>query len=277
MLRAIDDAAREAGRPFRAIQRCETGDDADVLEAVVLARQRRGGRRGMRAGRYDVAAGTPWLFARDDMLDAVDVLFVDEAGQMSLANVIAISGATASIVLLGDPNQLPQVTQGVHPDGADASALGHLIGDAVDHRARARPAARYDLPHASGGQPLRLSDLLRGAGEDGAFDHAAGDRRGRPRRRRDPLASRRACRQRLQLEPGGRGRGRRIGGSGGTCLDRPGRSTTAHREPRHHRGRAVQPAGRRHRSRGSVPRASRPGSARSTSSRARRARSRSTR
>ena len=131
MLRAIDDAAREAGRPFRAIQRCETGDDADLLDAVVLASNPGTVGADMRADRYDVAAGTPWLFARDDMLGAVDVLFVDEAGQMSLANVIAISGATASIVLLGDPNQLPQVTQGVHPDGADASALGHLIGDDV--------------------------------------------------------------------------------------------------------------------------------------------------
>ncbi len=131
MLRAIDDAAREAGRPFRAIQRCETGDDADVLDTVDLATSSGAVGADLRAGRYDVAAGTPWLFARDDMLDTVDVLFVDEAGQMSLANVIAISGATASIVLLGDPNQLPQVTQGVHPDGADASALGHLIGDDV--------------------------------------------------------------------------------------------------------------------------------------------------
>jgi len=65
------------------------------------------------------------------MNEAVDVLFVDEAGQMSLANVMAMSGAARSIVLLGDPNQLPQVTQGVHPYGADASALGHFIGDDV--------------------------------------------------------------------------------------------------------------------------------------------------
>ena len=61
------------------------------------------------------------------MAATLDVLFVDEAGQMSLANVVAISGAARSLVLLGDPNQLPQVSQGTHPDGADASALEHVL------------------------------------------------------------------------------------------------------------------------------------------------------
>jgi uncharacterized protein len=60
----------------------------------------------------------------------VDVLFVDEAGQVSLANVCAVAGSASSLVLLGDPNQLPQVSQGTHPEGASASALEHLVGDA---------------------------------------------------------------------------------------------------------------------------------------------------
>ncbi len=77
-----------------------------------------------------VAAGTSWLFARPDMAGALDVLFVDEAGQLSLADVVAVGGSARSIVLLGDPNQLPQVSQGSHPDGAEASALEHLLGDA---------------------------------------------------------------------------------------------------------------------------------------------------
>ena len=49
-----------------------------------------------------VAGGTAWLWARPDALDAVDVLFVDEAAQMSLANVLAVSQAAKTIVLLGD-------------------------------------------------------------------------------------------------------------------------------------------------------------------------------
>ena len=61
------------------------------------------------------------------MVGAVDVLFVDEAGQISLANVVAVSRATSSIVLLGDPQQLDQPMQGSHPPGADRSALAHVL------------------------------------------------------------------------------------------------------------------------------------------------------
>ena len=59
----------------------------------------------------------------------LDVLFVDEAGQMSLANVLACAPAARAIVLLGDPQQLDQPTQGSHPPGAERSALGHILGD----------------------------------------------------------------------------------------------------------------------------------------------------
>ena len=80
-------------------------------------------------GEVDLVAGTAWLFARAEMREALDVLIIDEAGQMSLANVLAVSTAAKSIVLLGDPQQLDQPSKGVHPDGADASALGHLLGE----------------------------------------------------------------------------------------------------------------------------------------------------
>jgi uncharacterized protein len=128
VLLALDDARREEGSDFRAIQRCDTGDDGDHLPGVRLAVDSREVGQEMRAGHFDIAAGTSWLFARADMRDSVDVLFVDEAGQMSLANAVAMGGATRSMVLLGDPNQLPQVSQGVHPSGAAASALEHLVG-----------------------------------------------------------------------------------------------------------------------------------------------------
>jgi predicted RecB family nuclease len=75
-----------------------------------------------------VAAGTAWLWARQDAFEAVDVLFVDEAAQMSLANVLAVSQGAKSIVLLGDPRQLEQPMQGSHPDGTDVSALDHILG-----------------------------------------------------------------------------------------------------------------------------------------------------
>ncbi|NOT42914.1 MAG: AAA family ATPase, partial [Alphaproteobacteria bacterium] len=79
-------------------------------------------------GSCRVAAGTAWMWARPDAARAVDVLFVDEAAQMSLANVLAVSQAGASLVLLGDPQQLDQPTKGSHPDGTDGSALSHILG-----------------------------------------------------------------------------------------------------------------------------------------------------
>jgi len=78
----------------------------------------------------EVVGGTPWLWAREDYLEAVDVLFVDEAGQMSLANVLAVAQAAEKIVLLGDPQQLEQPLRGSHPPGASASALEHLLDGA---------------------------------------------------------------------------------------------------------------------------------------------------
>jgi uncharacterized protein len=77
--------------------------------------------------RVNVAAGTTWLWVSAKMIEAVDVLFVDEAGQISLANVIAVARATDSLVLLGDPQQLDQPLQGTHPEGADRSALAHVL------------------------------------------------------------------------------------------------------------------------------------------------------
>jgi uncharacterized protein len=77
----------------------------------------------------DVAAGTIWLWARTEFQDKVDTLFVDEAGQMSLANVLAVAGAARNLVLLGDPQQLAQPSQAVHPPGAGVSALEHILDE----------------------------------------------------------------------------------------------------------------------------------------------------
>ncbi|MCI0724533.1 MAG: TM0106 family RecB-like putative nuclease [Acidobacteria bacterium] len=77
-----------------------------------------------------IVAGTAWLWSREEFFQSVDVLFVDEAGQMSLANVLAVGQAAKSIVLLGDPQQLDQPLRGSHPEGAAASALEHLLAGA---------------------------------------------------------------------------------------------------------------------------------------------------
>ncbi len=78
-------------------------------------------------GSARLVGGTAWLWARPDLEGSVDVLVIDEAGQFSLANAVAVSGSARALVLLGDPQQLAQPTRAVHPDGAGVSVLEHLL------------------------------------------------------------------------------------------------------------------------------------------------------
>lgn len=126
MLRAVCDVAAASGVPVRIMQRC---DESQLCDAPGV--RRAGGNEevaaALAAGEADVVAGTPWLFADERLDGALDVLVVDEAGQMSLANVCASGTAARNVVLLGDPRQLAQPSQGVHPDGAEVSALDHVL------------------------------------------------------------------------------------------------------------------------------------------------------
>jgi predicted RecB family nuclease len=76
-----------------------------------------------------VVGGTSWDFANDNRVPAgaLDLLAIDEAGQFSLGPTIAVSRATANMMLLGDPQQLGQVSTGSHPEPVDESALGWLM------------------------------------------------------------------------------------------------------------------------------------------------------
>ena len=71
--------------------------------------------------------GTAWTMTGKAVAPgALDLLVIDEAGQFSLANTLAVTRATSRLLLLGDPQQLPQVSQGTHPQPVDVSALGWL-------------------------------------------------------------------------------------------------------------------------------------------------------
>ncbi|NUP58852.1 MAG: AAA family ATPase, partial [Pseudarthrobacter sp.] len=74
-----------------------------------------------------LVGGTAWTMTGKEIPAAsLDLLVIDEAGQFSLANTLAVSRAAKRLLLLGDPQQLPQVTQGAHPEPVDESALGWL-------------------------------------------------------------------------------------------------------------------------------------------------------
>jgi len=130
LLRETLAAADDEGVDIRPVQH---GPAESVLddERVVRAKDAADVRERLADGRSNLAAGTSWLWTSAKLLDGagVDALFVDEAGQISLANVVAMGASADSIVLLGDPQQLDQPLQGTHPPGADRSALAHVLGD----------------------------------------------------------------------------------------------------------------------------------------------------
>jgi predicted RecB family nuclease len=126
LLDSVAQRAAEAGVEVRIGQKADrsgdcTSDAAEpyaeydaLLDAIA-------------AGDVNVVGGTGWLWSRPEFAGSVDVLVIDEAGQLSLANAVAASPAARNLILLGDPQQLDQPLQGTHPPGAEASALGHVL------------------------------------------------------------------------------------------------------------------------------------------------------
>jgi uncharacterized protein len=126
LLREVCSAAKQSGVSVPMIQKAREGDECEDA-SVIKAESNDEVSDALAKGSAKVAAGSAWLWAREEMAGSVDVLFADEAGQVSLATVLAVSPSATSIVLLGDPQQLDQPQKGVHPPGTDVSALGHLL------------------------------------------------------------------------------------------------------------------------------------------------------
>jgi len=126
LLDAVVKAAAEAGRAIRVGQKPGTNQKPTCAVATCY-KENDDALRGIASCEVDVLGGTAWMWAREDFMGAADVLFIDEAGQFTLANAVSVSPAADSLVLLGDPQQLDQPTQGTHPPGAERSALAHLL------------------------------------------------------------------------------------------------------------------------------------------------------
>ncbi len=125
--RQISDTARSRGVTFAAeryatkaefvglpdFTEASSDDAADALQ------------RGVK-----LLAGTTWLCAREDLHEQIDYLVVDEAGQYGLADtIVAAACAKKGVILVGDPLQLPQVTQARHEENGGASVLEHILGE----------------------------------------------------------------------------------------------------------------------------------------------------
>ena len=133
LLEEIEVEGEKAGAPVRGLKRSSRPEqefhrgDGDPDASMI-------GNSGSNAdfedpGELNLLAGTAWLWCREGMRGSVDYLIVDEAGQISLADAIAMSVAAQNLILLGDPMQLAQVSQGTHPPGSGVSVLEHLLAD----------------------------------------------------------------------------------------------------------------------------------------------------
>ncbi|HSK15300.1 MAG TPA: TM0106 family RecB-like putative nuclease, partial [Gaiellaceae bacterium] len=124
-LATLEDAAHEEGVEVEGLKKATGGNPESWYEGDAIGSSPDPGDF---PDGPSLVAGTSWLFARGDMRARLDCLFVDEAGQVSLADALAMGTAARSVVLLGDPNQLRQVVQGTHPDGSGVSVAEHLLG-----------------------------------------------------------------------------------------------------------------------------------------------------
>lgn len=124
LLKGVAEESKTQGVGCRIAQKVSDAADAVDHGAVQVVRDN----NAPEIAAADVVGATSWHFARYDE-PAFDHLVIDEAGQVSLANVMAMSRAARNIVLVGDPMQLPQPIQGAHPGESGLSSLEYLIGD----------------------------------------------------------------------------------------------------------------------------------------------------
>jgi uncharacterized protein len=134
VIRKLLDEVVEAGREqklqgLKCLQKVKDEELCDDNGEVAITTDNDAPLSALISGAVNVVGGTSWLWTRPEYSNAVDVLFIDEAGQMALADVVAVSRSAKNIVLIGDPQQLDRPLKGSHPPGAERSALQHLLGD----------------------------------------------------------------------------------------------------------------------------------------------------
>ena len=126
LLREIEKVAKEKRVRFKGAKK--SSDEDDFLNGIGFIEDTTDNEIAS-ATEQQLVAGTAWLFAREDLDQQLDYLFIDEAGQVSLANVVAMGLSAKNLVLIGDQMQLSQPMQGAHPGGSGVSALEYILGD----------------------------------------------------------------------------------------------------------------------------------------------------
>ncbi len=130
LLGEIEGVARARGVRFKGLKKSTSGNSESEYDGEFIKSDPNNATFAKAGRDVQLVAGTGWLFSRDDLDGRLDYLVIDEAGQISLADTVAMGTAARNVILLGDPLQLAQVSQGVHPQGTGASVLEHLLGEA---------------------------------------------------------------------------------------------------------------------------------------------------
>jgi len=125
LLRGVEKVAVQHGFAFRGVKKSTSTES--LIEGQFIKDETNSQSLIRGVGAYHLVAGTAWLFSAAKLEDNFDYLFVDEAGQVSLANLIAMSTCAKNLVLLGDQMQLGQPIQGVHPGESGQSTLEYLL------------------------------------------------------------------------------------------------------------------------------------------------------
>ncbi len=131
LLAEIERVALATGVRFKGLKKSSAGNPESEYDGEIVTSESDNARFENVGRDVQLLAGTAWLFSRAELDSTLDDLVIDEAGQISLADALAMGTAARNLILLGDPLQLAQVSQGVHPDGTGASVLEHLLGDAA--------------------------------------------------------------------------------------------------------------------------------------------------
>lgn len=128
LLEMVNQLAEQEGVKFDALK---IGDDFlhDIFENDHIKYMQSAGQIKARINNVEIVAGTTWAFSHDDFENKFDYLFIDEASQMPVANVFAMSRATQNMVVLGDQTQLQAIFQGSHPGESGLSALEYYLDD----------------------------------------------------------------------------------------------------------------------------------------------------
>ena len=126
LLKKVESIATEKGVHFHGLKKASRSNKETFYDGPFIRSKTKTEDMSLDA---DLFAGTAWTFASPHFDGQLDYLFIDEAGQVATANVVAMATSTKNIILVGDQMQLGQPIQGIHPGEAGLSVLEFLLGD----------------------------------------------------------------------------------------------------------------------------------------------------